>query len=139
MDPTILHMFSPVEIVKMLAGCTADFSREDLVTSIKPRCFDNHPDLLEWFYDVVAELDERHKAAFVRFVTGSPRLPAGGLKEMRPGLTVRLCDEPEEPGRLISVVTCKHVIKVPAYPSKDFLRDRLLYGLDNDPGYFGYT
>jgi E3 ubiquitin-protein ligase TRIP12 len=139
MDPTILHMFSPVEIVKMLAGCTADFSREDLVASIKTERFDDHQDILEWFYDVVAELDERHKAAFVRFVTGSPRLRAGGLKEMRPGLTVRLSHNPDQPRALISATTCKHFIKVPAYASKDLMRERLLFGLENSKDYFGFT
>ena len=67
------------------------------------------------------------KKAFLRFATGSPRLPLGGFAALAPRLTVV---EKSDPGRhpdesLPSVMTCVNYLKLPCYSSVEILEQRL--------------
>jgi E3 ubiquitin-protein ligase TRIP12 len=81
------------------------------------------------FFDVVAGLDLRDQALFIKFVTGMDRLPFGGLKALNPRLTV--APRPAQDGEsadatLPSVMTCANYFKLPMYSSKEVMRERIL-------------
>eukprot|EP00479_Gromia_sphaerica_P014052 TRINITY_DN8154_c0_g1_i1.p1 TRINITY_DN8154_c0_g1~~TRINITY_DN8154_c0_g1_i1.p1 ORF type:complete len:82 (-),score=5.99 TRINITY_DN8154_c0_g1_i1:84-329(-) len=40
------------------------------------------------FFEILEEFTPREQRQFVRFVTGCPRLPVGGLKNLRPRVTI---------------------------------------------------
>lgn len=40
------------------------------------------------FLEVIQEFDYEQQKAFVKFVTGAPRLPIGGLASLNPKLTI---------------------------------------------------
>ena len=67
--------------------------------------------------------DERRQ--FLKFVTGSPRLPIGGLKGLSPKFQVvhrsPLSFEAEDTS-LPSVMTCQNYLKMPAYSSLEVMK-----------------
>ena len=68
--------------------------------------------------------DDRRK--FLKFVTGSPRLPNGGFASLDPKLTVVL-KKPMNPLEdadeiLPSVMTCQNFVKMPAYSTYEVLK-----------------
>ena len=44
--------------------------------------------MIRHFLEVISELDAADQRRFLRFVTGSPRLPPGGIASLQP----RCCD-----------------------------------------------
>jgi hypothetical protein len=136
MDPTLLHLFSPMELVELISGGKANWTREDLVANTVLERFEGRPDLQEGFFDVVASLTPGDKALFLQFATGSARLPAGGLANLVPKLTVRLVGDPSH---LVSVHTCRKYVKLPPYDSVDVLKEKLVRAFRDSGNYFGFS
>jgi E3 ubiquitin-protein ligase TRIP12 len=74
-----------------------------------------------------------------QFITGSPRLPVGGLARLSPRLTV-VQKKPEagvsSDAYLPSVMTCANYLKLPDYSSKQVMRERLLTAINEGQGAF---
>jgi E3 ubiquitin-protein ligase TRIP12 len=114
--------------------------------------------------EVLCELDPGDQRRFLRFVTGCPRLPPGGVAALQPRLTV-VRKHPSAlaytsgggggdgsglgvgtpdfsegtslaDGDLPSVMTCANYIKLPPYSSKAVMRDRLLLAIREGQGSF---
>jgi E3 ubiquitin-protein ligase TRIP12 len=116
--------------------------------------------------EVLAELEPPDQRRFLRFVTGCPRLPPGGIAALQPRLTVvrkhpaAAAGVPATAaaaegggggatpggeagliamladGDLPSVMTCANYIKLPPYSSKAVLRSRLMRALTDGLGSF---
>lgn len=101
--------------------------------------------------ETLVELDTDDKRRFLKFVTGSPRLPAGGYLALNPRLTiVRKGPDVSGPvspksikaGKILtdndlpSVMTCANYFKLPPYSSKEILKDRLLFAIREGQGSF---
>ena len=86
--------------------------------------------------DTMAQFNQHEQQQFLRFVTGSPKLPVGGFRSLRPQLTVvcKTCDHPDT--YLPSVMTCANYLKLPQYSSLDILRERLLFAMTEGQGSF---
>jgi len=78
-------------------------------------------------------------ATFLKFVTGSPRLPVGGLARLTPRLTI-VRKSPEEgispDAYLPSVMTCANYVKLPDYSTKEVMKQRLLTAIHEGQGAF---
>ena len=77
-------------------------------------------------------MDPVEKRLFLRFATGSPKLPVDGLRGLNPPLTVVL--KPPEQGwtaddYLPSVMTCTNYLKLPNYSTKDVMRTKLVMAI----------
>jgi E3 ubiquitin-protein ligase TRIP12 len=72
---------------------------------------------------------------FVRFATGSPRLPRGGLAKLRPRLTVVKASGASAQ-HLPSAATCTHYLKLPDYPTSALLEQRLRTAVREGQGAF---
>jgi E3 ubiquitin-protein ligase TRIP12 len=88
---------------------------------------------------VLCELSAAEQSLFVRFVTGSARLPIGGLARLSPPLTI-VQKRPEDGGsadaHLPSVMTCANYLKLPDYSTKATMRARLLLACEEGQGSF---
>ncbi len=76
----------------------------------------------------MSELTPEERRSFLKFATGSPRLPNGGFSHLEPKMTVVL-KKPltvlENPDlTLPSVMTCQNFIKLPPYSTFEQLRDK---------------
>jgi E3 ubiquitin-protein ligase TRIP12 len=82
-------------------------------------------------------IDDRRD--FLRFITGSPKLPIGGFKGLNPSLTIvrRTVGENDSPdSTLPSVMTCANYLKVPEYSSREVLDTRFRTAIKEGRGSF---
>lgn len=71
---------------------------------------------------------------FLRFVTGSDRVPVGGMAEMSFKIT-RIRDRPDN---LPEAHTCFNQLVLPDYPDKERLYQKLTIALSNAEGFVLY-
>ncbi|KAG8582333.1 hypothetical protein GDO81_008015 [Engystomops pustulosus] len=93
-----------------------------------------------WFWEVVQELTQEERVLLLQFVTGSSRVPHGGFAYIMGGSGLQnftIAAVPYTSNLLPTSSTCINMLKLPEYPSKEILKDRLLVALHC--GSYGYT
>lgn len=132
--------FSPAELVLMCGPSVEDWSLDTLSEAVHAdHGFDQRSKTFMNLLEVMSEFDESQRRQFLSFVTGSPKLPIGGFKALKPGLTVvRKASEnglgPDD--YLPSVMTCVNYLKCPDFSTKELLRSRLLQAISEGGGAF---
>ncbi|KAL9596591.1 MAG: hypothetical protein Q9179_004563 [Wetmoreana sp. 5 TL-2023] len=137
---TALKAFTPSELVMLFGRVEEDWSIETLLDSIKAdHGFNMDSRSVRNLLQVMSELTLPQRRDFLQFVTGSPKLPIGGFKNLTPMFTV-VCKPSEPPYTsddfLISVMTCANYVKLPDYSDIDILRGRLLTAIQEGQGAF---
>ena len=82
------------------------------------------------FWDVVFEMSPEMQKRFLRFVSGTDRVPVGGMAEMNFKIT-RICDRP---ANLPEAHTCFNQLVLPEYPDIETLLQKLTIALSNAEG-----
>jgi E3 ubiquitin-protein ligase TRIP12 len=177
-----LACFAPEEVEHLLCGSGEIWTVDMLSEVVKfDHGYTKDSAVVRYLLQVMSEMDEVEQRHFLRFVTGCPRLPAGGLAAMQPRLTVvrkmahvndtsnaggTVGDGTEgvssslpdsvgntvsssfgrsllegnkmnpADGHLPSVMTCANYIKLPPYSSKEVLKERLLFAINEGQGSF---
>lgn len=83
---------------------------------------------IKYLFEILSSYNAEEQRKFLQFITGSPRLPYGGLKSLSPALTiVRKTLEPgQNPDHILpSVMTCVNYLKLPEYSSCEIMREKL--------------
>lgn len=134
---SVLSCFSPIELQELLCGgdseTTWDFSVETLKAHVVGRQgYSSDSRAMQWLFSILSEFTGAQQRGFVRFVTGSPRLPVGGLKSLKPPLSIIrvqcvFSSESSASCTLPSAMTCSSYLKLPDYPSKEIMKQKLLY------------
>jgi E3 ubiquitin-protein ligase TRIP12 len=128
------RIFSPAELDDMVCGCNEEiWDEERLIEST--RCdhgFSHSSRTVKLLFKVMGEMTPDERRLFVQFITGSPKLPSGGIKNLKPKLTIVL--KVAEKGKsadqyLPSVMTCTNYLKLPDYSSEYVLREQLFKAL----------
>jgi E3 ubiquitin-protein ligase TRIP12 len=123
-------VFSPAELDDMVCGCHEEIWDEDRLTEAT-RCdhgFSHSSRVIKMLFKVMSEMTTEERRLFIQFVTGSPKLPSGGIKNLKPKLTIVL--KVPEKGKvadqyLPSVMTCTNYLKLPEYSSEQVLKEQL--------------
>ncbi|KAG0572814.1 hypothetical protein KC19_VG127600 [Ceratodon purpureus] len=153
-----LQIFSQDELEYLLCGRRELWAPESLPDIMK---FDHgytasSPPIRN-LLGIMSELTPDEQRAFLRFVTGAPRLPPGGLAALSPKLTI-VRKHPTggtgtafgttPPGALAgmgttladrdlpSVMTCANYLKLPPYSCKEIMKERLMYAIYEGQGSF---
>jgi E3 ubiquitin-protein ligase TRIP12 len=130
-----LDVFEPREICALLRGDGARFGVEELRENvIVSHGFLPGSPTVERLFEVIAEFSVEEQRLLVQFITGYAQLPIGGLAALEPKLTVAQRNEVEPDKLLPSVMTCKNYFKVPAYSSKQIMRERILTAYSEGQG-----
>jgi E3 ubiquitin-protein ligase TRIP12 len=100
---------------------------ESLLLCIKTaHGFHHKSDQFLYFIRFITELDFNERRKFLKFITGSPRLPNGGFNSLDPRLTVVMkkpLDPADNPDHILpSVMTCQNYVKLPRYSSFEILK-----------------
>ncbi|XP_065184808.1 E3 ubiquitin-protein ligase HACE1-like [Sycon ciliatum] len=96
--------------------------------------YDETSQVVLWFWEVVDVLDHKERILLLQFVTGSSRVPHGGFANL-PGysgpqnFSITSAPQADKPDSLPTSSTCFNMFKLPEYPSKEILHDRLLVAL----------
>jgi len=133
-----LQIFTEKELERLLCGEHDSWAFNELLDHIK---FDHgytssSPPVVN-LLEIIQEFDHGQRRAFLQFVTGAPRLPPGGLASLNPKLTIvrKHCGNWADID-LPSVMTCANYLKLPAYSSKEKMREKLLYAITEGQGSF---
>ncbi|KAJ1984592.1 Ubiquitin fusion degradation protein 4 [Dimargaris verticillata] len=124
-----LQCFTANELHALIGSAEEDWS----LTTLQGQVVADHgytlsSPVVQYLLEVMSELTSVERRQFLRFITGSPKLPIGGFKQLLPSLTV-VCKPCEAPltadDYLPSVMTCVNYLKLPNYSSKAILKGRL--------------
>eukprot|EP00735_Rhodelphis_limneticus_P000374 TRINITY_DN1060_c0_g1::TRINITY_DN1060_c0_g1_i1::g.30034::m.30034 TRINITY_DN1060_c0_g1::TRINITY_DN1060_c0_g1_i1::g.30034 ORF type:complete len:1894 (+),score=487.47,sp/Q6WWW4/UPL3_ARATH/36.71/3e-119,sp/Q6WWW4/UPL3_ARATH/32.33/2e-102,HECT/PF00632.20/1.8e-75,HEAT_2/PF13646.1/4.1e+02,HEAT_2/PF13646.1/0.12,HEAT_2/PF13646.1/6.4,HEAT_2/PF13646.1/1.9e+03,Neurochondrin/PF05536.6/1.9e+03,Neurochondrin/PF05536.6/4.9e-06,Arm/PF00514.18/1.2e+02,Arm/PF00514.18/22,Arm/PF00514.18/1.1e+03,Arm/PF00514.18/8.5e+02, len=135
-----LAAFSAEEFDEMLCGKTEAWDLAYLLENTKcDHGYSHASPAVRYFLDILTSLSDDHRVAFLKFATGSPRLPVGGLKALTPKLTiVKRNPDGDTPvdSYLPTVMTCANYVKLPDYSTPDIMRARLLTAITEGQGSF---
>lgn len=135
-----LSIFLPVEIVELLGSAEEDWSLETLRSALKANHGYNTDSIsVEQLLHIMNTFTLKERREFLQFITGSPKLPIGGFKALKPEFTV-VRKLPEDnlssDDYLPSVMTCANYLKLPEYSSPELMRKRLLQAVREGAGEF---
>jgi len=89
---------------------------------------------IRYLFEILSEMDGHSKRKFIRYLTGCPRLPGGQLTSLRPKITVvRVPWSQLKPNMLPLASTCTNYLKLPDYPTKDLMQERIYYCIQECP------
>jgi len=131
------------ELVTLICGSEGNNSQwtdaDFLKTVILPdRGFKQQSEEYQFFIRMLTELEsQKERADFLRFVTGSNRLPHGGFGALDPQMTVSPNTGKEE-DTLPTVNTCLHYIKIPKYSSYEMLKNKFKQAIEEGGHYFAF-
>uniref|UniRef100_A0A673IJL1 E3 ubiquitin-protein ligase HACE1 n=1 Tax=Sinocyclocheilus rhinocerous TaxID=307959 RepID=A0A673IJL1_9TELE len=138
--PSLIQLFDEYELELLLSGMpeidVMDWKKNTEYTS----GYDLQEPVIQWFWEVVENLTQEDRVLLLQFVTGSSRVPHGGFAFLLGGSGLQkftIAAVPYTSNLLPTSSTCINMLKLPEYPSKDVLRDRLLVALHC--GSYGYT
>uniref|UniRef100_A0A8C2F942 E3 ubiquitin-protein ligase HACE1 n=1 Tax=Cyprinus carpio TaxID=7962 RepID=A0A8C2F942_CYPCA len=138
--PSLIQLFDEYELELLLSGMpeidVMDWKKNTEYTS----GYDLQEPVIKWFWEVVENLTQEERVLLLQFVTGSSRVPHGGFAFLMGGSGLQkftIAAVPYTSNLLPTSSTCINMLKLPEYPSKDVLRDRLLVALHC--GSYGYA
>jgi len=135
-----LRAFTPEELDLLFNGSRDRWDKDSVIESLKfDHGYTRSSRAVGFLLEVMCEFSEMDRRMFLKFVTGSPRLPVGGLARLVPRLTI-VQKRPEggnsPDSYLPSVMTCANYLKLPDYSTKDVMRERLLTAIHEGQGCF---
>lgn len=135
-----LKLLTHLELVSLFGKAEEDWSLATLSDTIRAdHGFTMESNPVRYLLQILSEMDATERRQFLQFTTGSPRLPIGGWKALRPVFTV-VRKIPEEPltadDYLPSVMTCANYFKMPAYTTKEIMKTRLLTSMQEGQNSF---
>ena len=124
-----LRLFTPPELSLVIAG-GGRLDVEDLRQNVEfaGGFYEQHP-TVQLLWEVLEEMTNEEQQAFLRFVTSVSRPPILGFAALKP----KLCIRQNQAGVtfLPTANTCINLLKMPSYPSKTILREKLLYAINS--------
>lgn len=139
-----LSIFTVEELETLICGSAeSEWDMQDLLENT--RCdhgFTHNSQTVQYLFEVMTEMTTSERQKFLLFVTGSPRLPPGGFKSLDPKLTIvrKEQDSKDSPDEYLpSVNCCFYYLKLPEYSSKQVLREKLMFAIENGQGHFSFN
>ena len=127
-------MFSPTELQLVLGGSDIAIDVDDwrANTAYAGGYHEDHP-AIRWFWDVIREFEPRLRASTLKFVSACARPPLLGFRWLAPSFCIAKASAEE--ARLPTAATCMNLLKLPAYESREALRDKLVYAIEAGSGF----
>lgn len=142
LSESAMELFSVAELRKELAGEGLDtLEGEQLAKMILAwrsyteyeSGFTQDSRCVHWLWELVAA-KEILPGALLRFVTGQSRVSESGFEALRPRFCIVCAGEDE--ASLPSAATCLNLLRLPNYGSKEQLRTKMEYALENGGGHW---
>jgi len=127
-----LSLFEPDELE--LAACGSpelDFEALKRITTYEGGYGPDHPTIRR-FWNIVGSFTQEEKEKFLKFTTGSPRAPVGGLGSYNLFKVQRAGPDSDQ---LPTSSTCFNTLLIPDYESEDKMKERLLLALEHSVGF----
>ncbi|CAL2031687.1 unnamed protein product [Caenorhabditis brenneri] len=131
-----MRMFAPHELQILIAGYEEVFN----VREMKQHCeirfsktVAQDKDYERMFWEVVENLSNEDKMAFLKFITGCSRAPVDGLKSLVPRMGVLVLQTSED--ELPTSATCMNLLRIPRYSNRARLEEKLRYAINSGAGF----
>nr|CAG8539342.1 680_t:CDS:10 [Entrophospora candida]CAG8546331.1 11073_t:CDS:10 [Entrophospora candida] len=131
-EPKWLRMFNQQELQILVGGAYIPIDIEDLRQNTVYADYKEDDPVMINFWQVVSDFSEEQKQKLIKFVTSCSRPPLLGFKELHPKFSIRRAGTEI---RLPSSSTCVNLLKLPAYPDKKILKEKLEYAINADVGF----
>ncbi|OQV16517.1 Ubiquitin-protein ligase E3B [Hypsibius exemplaris] len=158
--PEWVAIFSPPELQKLISGDSQSIDLRDLRkhTSYYGGFHSSHR-VVGWLWDVLEkDFTEEERGLFLKFVTSCSKPPLLGFAYLDPPFSIRCVEVGEDQdsgdtlgsvfrgfftigkkkgttGRLPTSSTCFNLLKLPNYPKKSILREKLRYAIRSNSGF----
>ena len=86
---------------------------------------------IEYFWNIVEQLSESEKKELLLFITGSDRIPIGGISEV----TITISRQGPDSENLPTAHTCFNHLLIPEYSSEEKFKNKLLIALKHCTGF----
>ncbi|EAX88920.1 hypothetical protein TVAG_269910 [Trichomonas vaginalis G3] len=119
------QLFEPEEFSRALCGDKALFNARDLQMFLIPKFgYTKKCTEIKRLINMIANFTPQEQRLFCKFITGSERLPPGGLPALSPPIVVGRRDGHDE--SFPSVSTCSNYLKMPSYSCEQIMKERFL-------------
>ncbi|XP_047237510.1 NEDD4-like E3 ubiquitin-protein ligase WWP2 isoform X3 [Girardinichthys multiradiatus] len=131
-----LRYFDEKELELMLCGMQeidlADWQKNTIY-----RHYTKNSKQIQWFWQVVKDMDNEKRIRLLQFVTGTCRLPVGGFTELigSNGAQKFCIDKVGKETWLPRSHTCFNRLDLPPYRSLEQLREKLLFAIEETEGF----
>ncbi|KAI8915880.1 hypothetical protein EDD86DRAFT_197106 [Gorgonomyces haynaldii] len=134
-----IKCFDGLDLSLLISG---DKEEDWSISTLRQTCKADHgyqasSRIVDLLFEVMSEFDLSDRRLFLQFITGAPRLPMGGFKSLNPSLTIVRKTVDAIPDTVLpSVMTCANYLKLPEYSSKEVLREKIVYAMNEGRGSF---
>ncbi|KAM8954066.1 E3 ubiquitin-protein ligase HACE1 isoform 2-T2 [Pelodytes ibericus] len=138
--PSLIQLFDEFELELLLSGMPEIDVNDWIKNTEYTSGYEREDQVIKWFWEIVQELTQEERVLLLQFVTGSSRVPHGGFAYIMGGSGLQnftIAAVAYTSNLLPTSSTCINMLKLPEYPSKEILKDRLLVALHC--GSYGYT
>lgn len=122
-------LLSTEEMNSLISGDKISLSMEELKENIiLEHGYTSSSPEIKMLFEAILEMNDDDRAMFFKFITGTDRLPIGGLSNLFPKVRVakRILEIGQKPDdALPTVSTCSYYFKMPAYSSKEVLMKKI--------------
>ncbi|KAJ8304108.1 hypothetical protein KUTeg_017691 [Tegillarca granosa] len=116
------------EMDKQLVCGMEEMSVDVLRKVVRYRGIDEKCDVVQWFWEVLEAFSNDERIQFLRFVSGRTRLPANPSDISQ---RFQIMNSDRGPSCLPTSQTCFFQLRLPFYPSRDVLAEKLRYAINN--------
>jgi len=131
------------ELLTLITGESVVFTGQEFRDSIiASHGYSIDSPQITMMFEIIDEMSSEYKEKLIRFITGSPRLPVGGLQSISPRLTIamRYVEGNEmTDSTLPTVMTCTNYLKIPAYSTKQIMKEKLFKAIEMCQTTFQFT
>ncbi|KAK9821448.1 hypothetical protein WJX81_000342 [Elliptochloris bilobata] len=136
----LIALFNDHELELLISGLP-EIDVDDLRANTEYTGFTAASPVIQWFWQVVREMDKEELALLVQFVTGTSKVPLEGFKALQgiggpQRFQIHRAYGPQD--RLPSAHTCFNQLDLIEYASLEQLRDRLALALREGSEGFGF-
>ena len=136
-----ISILNAAELELLISG-TPDIDIEDLRANTEYHGYTVGSKQIQWFWDVVREMSKDDLARLLMFTTGTSKVPLdgfSGLQGMQGPQKFQIHRQHADDQKLPSAHTCFNQLDLHEYSSKNILRDRLMYAIENCSEGFGFV
>ncbi|XP_072351454.1 probable E3 ubiquitin-protein ligase HERC4 [Scyliorhinus torazame] len=124
----VVNVFRPEELRDLIHGNT-DYEWDLLEKNANYDGYTQTDKAVRNFWEVFGNLEEEKKKRFLAFLSGSERIPAGGIRNYRISIINTKSSKPDS--SYPRAYTCTKSLDLPNYDSIEILREKLLHAIEH--------
>lgn len=136
----LVAIFNDHELELLISGLP-DIDVADLRANCEYTGFSPNSPVIQWFWQLVGDMDKQDLALLLQFVTGTSKVPLGGFRALQ-GISgpqrFQIHKSYGAADRLPSAHTCFNQLDLPEYGSKEQLGERLAMAIHEGHEGFGF-